>query len=403
MPSICIYFQVHQPARLKHYSFLGEKKGKLQNLYFDDKLNEKVFNKVTDKCYMPTNKLLLELVGKHRGKFKISYSITGVFLEQCERYRPDLLETFKQLADTGCVDFLNETYYHSLSSLFSDPEKKEFHDQVEMHRDKLKSVTGIKPTVFRNTETLFSNEIAKLVEGMGYKGIVTEGIERILGWRSPNYLYTVKGTKRIKVMMRNYRLSDDVAYRFSARWWSEWPLTAEKYASWLRSTPGHIINLFMDYETFGEHQWADTGIFDFLRHFPEYALKYSELDFKTPSELVEDYNALGEIDVPNTISWADIERDTSAWLGNDMQRMAFNLLQELEAPLKNMGNKEMLHIWRLLQNSDHLYYLCTKCLADGDVHKYFSHYQNPYEGFINYMNIIRDFKERIELKNKKKK
>ncbi|MFH1448313.1 MAG: glycoside hydrolase family 57 protein, partial [Candidatus Micrarchaeota archaeon] len=242
MPSLCIYFQVHQPARLKHYSFLSEKKGKLHDLYFDDKLNEKVFNKVTDKCYMPTNKLLLELIGKHRGKFKVSYSITGVFLEQCERYRPDLLDTFKQLADTGSVDFLNETHFHSLSSLFSDPEKKEFYEQVELHRKKLKSLIGVEPKVFRNTEALFSNEIAKMVEGMGYSGIITEGIERILGWRSPNYIYNIKGCKRINVLMRNYRLSDDVAYRFSARWWSEWPLTADKYASWLKRAPGNIIN-----------------------------------------------------------------------------------------------------------------------------------------------------------------
>ena len=396
MPSICIYFQVHQPARLRRYSFLEDKKSGLEDAYFDDKLNEKVFNKVTEKCYMPTNRLLLELLQKHRGRFKVSYSITGVFLEQCQKYRPDLLETFRQLADTGCVDFLNETYFHSLSSLFSDPEKREFHEQVEMHKTALKKITGISPKVFRNTEALFSNDIARLAEGMGYKGVVSEGIERVLGWRSPNYLYSVKHCKRIKLLMRNYKLSDDVAYRFSARWWNEWPLTAEKYSAWLKGTPGHVINLFMDYETFGEHQWADTGIFDFLRYFPEYALKYPELDFRTPSEVVEDYKALGELDVPDVISWADNERDASAWLGNDMQRMAFSLLQELEPMVRKSKDKEMLHVWRLLQNSDHLYYLCTKCLADGDVHKYFSHYQNPYEGFINYMNILRDFKERID-------
>jgi alpha-amylase len=398
MPSICIYFQVHQPSRLRRYSFLEDKKGNLQNLYFDDKLNEKVFNKVTDKCYMRTNKLLLELLHKYKGKFKISYSITGVFLEQCEKYRPDLLETFKELADTGCVDFLSETYFHSISSLFADPSKREFHEQVELHKKELKKITGISPKVFRNTEALFSNDIGRMAEAMGYKGVVSEGIERVLGWRSQNYLYSVKGCKRIKLLMRNYRLSDDVAYRFSARWWSEWPLTADKYASWLKGTPGNVINLFMDYETFGEHQWEDTGIFEFLKHFPGEALKHPELDFKTPSEVVEDYKALGELDVPDVISWADNERDASAWLGNDMQRMAFSLLQELEGPVRHSSNKEYMHIWRLLQNSDHLYYLCTKCLADGDVHKYFSHYQNPYEGFINYMNILRDFKERIEKK-----
>ena len=395
MASICIYFQVHQPVRLKRLSIYDQNLPKdLLDRYFDLNLNRDVFNKVADKCYLPANNLLLELVKKYEGKFKISYSLTGTFLEQAAQYRPEVLDSFQALAKTGSVDFLNETYYHSLCSLFEN--KSEFVDQVRMHSKELKERFGMDADVFRNTEALFSNEIARLVEELGYKGIISEGHEGLLGWRSPNYLYSVKGCHEIKALLRNYKLSDDVSYRFSARWWPEWPLTADKYANWLAESPGQCINLFMDYETFGEHQWKETGIFEFLRHFPEEVFKHKNLDFKTPDEMIREAKPVGEIDAPRPISWADIERDTSAWLGNDMQRECFRILQSLEGPVRETRDENLLHVWRLLQNSDHLYYLCTKSWADGDVHKYFSPFDSPYEGFINFMNILQDFKKEVE-------
>ena len=393
---ICMYFQVHQPMRLRKFSLFNESAGSLFDLYFDHELNERILRKVATKCYFPTNSLLLELLDEYPD-FRVGFSLTGVFMEQCKRFMPEVLDSFKALADTGRVDFLAETYYHSLSSLF--PKKDEFFEQLAMHKAALAGIHA-NPQVFRNTEAMFSNEIAWLAEGKGYKGIMTEGLESFLGWRSPNYVYSVKGCKSIRALLRNYKLSDDVGYRFSARWWSEYPLTADKYAAWLATSPGEVINIFMDYETFGEHQWADTGIFQFMRSLPGEVLNYPHLHFKTPAEVAASVPAKGEIDVPNVISWADMERDTSAWLGNEMQRACFTMLQELEQPLKELNDPELLHIWRLLQNSDHLYYLSTKSLSDQDVHNYFSPYDNPFEGFINFMNILQDFKGRVEATRK---
>ncbi|MCX6775767.1 MAG: glycoside hydrolase family 57 protein [Candidatus Micrarchaeota archaeon] len=395
MPSICFYFQVHQPLRMRRFSIFEDNSGDPYNLYFNEKLNREVFEKVARKCYLPANSIMLDLINRFDGRFRISYSLTGVFLDQCSEFNPKVLDSFEDLAKTGCVDFLDETYYHSLCSLFKD--KTEFKEQVELHRKALNSLFKCKPVVFRNTEALFTNDIAKLVEDMGYKGMVTEGFERILGWRSPDYLYRVKGCSSIKAFLRNYRLSDDVAYRFSARWWSEYPLTAEKYASWLNKSEGPLVNIFMDYETFGEHQWEDTGIFEFLKKIPEEILKYPNLNFKTPSELVG-IEPVGEVDVPTPLSWADMERDASAWLGNDMQRVCFRMLEGLEPMVMEAKDEKLTRIWRLLQNSDHLYYLCTKSWADGDVHKYFSPFDTPYDGFINFMNVLQDVKCKLKEK-----
>jgi len=380
---------------MRRFSIFEDNTGNPYNLYFNEKLNREVFEKVARKCYLPTNSIMLDLISKFDGRFRISYSLTGVFLDQCSEFNPKVLDSFEDLAKTGCVDFLDETYYHSLCSLFKD--KTEFKEQVELHRKALNSLFKCKPVVFRNTEALFTNDIAKLVEDMGYKGMVTEGFERILGWRSPDYLYRVKGCSSIKAFLRNYRLSDDVAYRFSARWWSEYPLNAEKYASWLSKCEGPLVNIFMDYETFGEHQWEDTGIFEFLKKMPEEILKNPNLNFKTPSELVG-IEPVGEVDVPTPLSWADMERDASAWLGNDMQRVCFRMLEGLEPMVREAKDEKLTRIWRLLQNSDHLYYLCTKSWADGDVHKYFSPFDTPYDGFINFMNVLQDV--RCKLKEK---
>lgn len=394
MPSVCFYFQVHQPLRMRKFSIFDDNSKDPYSLYFDTKLNKEIFEKVARKCYLPTNKIMLDLISKYDGKFKISYSLTGVFLEQCCNYMPQVLDTFEELAKTGCVDFLSETYYHSLVSLFRN--KNEFKEQIGQHRKLLKELFNYSPIVFRNTEALFSNEIAKFIEELGYKGIITEGIEFILGWRSPNYLYRPRTCSKIKVLLRNYKLSDDVSYRFSARWWPEYPLTADKYAAWLSRCEGQCLNMFMDYETFGEHQWEDTGIFNFLRSMPGEILRYENLNFKTPTEIVNSFEPVGEVDIHNPVSWADIERDTSAWLGNDMQKYCFSNYENLGQLAKERGDENLLHIWRLLGNSDHLYYMCTKAWADGDVHKYFSPFQSPYEGFMNYMNILQDFKHKLE-------
>jgi alpha-amylase len=319
--------------------------------------------------------------------------LTGTFVEYCEKYLPELLDSFKELYKTGAVDFLDETYFHSLSGLYDDLD--EFRDQVKMHRQMIKRVFNYKPQVFRNTEVIYDNRIAETIADLGYKGILSEGTEKILGWRSPNFVYKPRYAN-LKVLLRNYKLSDDVGFRFSARNWPGFPLTADKYAAWMSNSYGDVINLFMDYETFGEHQWAETGIFDFLRHLPQEVFKYDNLDFATVSEACERYNPVGDIDVPWAISWADEDRNVSTWLGNNMQIACFNELKDIGRKLKKKGDKDLLYVWRLLQTSDHLYYISTKGFEDGTVHAYFSPYDIPYDGFINYMNILQDLKEKAE-------
>jgi alpha-amylase len=387
MTSVCFYFQVHQPLRLNKFSVFDN------NIpYFDEEKNKGYFERVARKCYLPTNKLLLDLINEHDNKFKIAFSLTGVFLEQCQKFAPEVIESFKDLSKTGNVEFLNETYYHSLAALFS---VNEFKEQIKLHRELVYDLFGQRPKVFRNTEAMYSNDIAKMVESFGYKGIITEGHESILGWRSPNYLYTPQGCSDISTLLRNYKLSDDIGFRFSAKWWEGYPLTADKYSSWLSGCEGQCVNLFIDYETFGEHQWEDTGIFNFLKYLPSEVLKYKHLEFKTPSQVIKENKPVGVIDVPRVISWADIQRDTSAWLENEMQKLAFEEMAKLESHIKD--SPELLHTWRLLQTSDHFYYMCTKWFADGDVHKYFNPYQSPYDAFINYMNILQDLRKKIGL------
>jgi alpha-amylase len=384
MTSICFYFQVHQPNRLNKFNIFSN------SPYFDEAKNRGILEKVANKCYIPTNNTLLELIDQHKNKFKVAFSLTGVFVEQCQKYAPHVIDSFKQLADTGNVEFLSETYYHSLSALFS---QKEFEEQISLHRNMINDLFGQKPEVFRNTEAMYSNGIAKTVENLGYKGIITEGHEKFLSWRSPNYVYSPVGCDKIVSLLRNYKLSDDIGFRFSAKWWEEYPLTADKYASWLSRCEGDCVNLFIDYETFGEHQWQDTGIFEFLRHLPTEVLNHKHLEFKTPSEVVKSYKPVGAIDVPYILSWADVDRDSSAWLENEMQRFAFEQMARLEEKVKQ--NPELLKIWRMLQTSDHFYYMCTKWFADGDVHKYFNAYDSPYDAFLNYMNVLQDLKTKL--------
>ncbi|MBI4146897.1 polysaccharide deacetylase family protein [Candidatus Woesearchaeota archaeon] len=383
MTNICLYFQVHQPFRLRKYTLFEI--GKHAD-YFDQKKNQEVMQKVAKKCYIPANRIVSELIHRHED-FKASYSISGTALEQFKQYAPEVLESFKELAETGSIEFLNETSHHSLSFLH---DKEEFREQVRQHHKTIKQEFGQKPTVFRNTELIYNNELAKEAENMGYKAVLAEGWDGALGWRSPNYIYQPAGCKNIKLLLKNYRLSDDIAFRFSNKHWSGWPLTAEKYANWLAPILGDTINLFMDYETFGEHQWSDTGIFNFLKHLPA-ALKQHNISFHTPSELAK-VAPKETLDIPNTISWADIERDTTAWLGNKMQQAAAKKVYELK---KNISKKQ-LDTWRKLTTSDHFYYMCTKWFNDGDVHKYFNPYDTPYDAFITYMNILQDFEMQLK-------
>lgn len=390
MASICLYFQVHQPHRLNKYTFFDIGTGKT---YFNEKRNREIFERVARKCYYPTNSMLKKLMYRYGKNFKISYSITGTFIEQCLDYDPKVLDSFQSLIDTGNVDVLDETYYHSLAYLIS---KDEFKDQVKEHRKAIRKHFGYKPTIFRNTEAMYSNTIAQDVESMGYKGIIAEGWHSYLGWRSPNYVYRPRGCTNLKLMMRNYKLSDDVSFRFSDRGWAGYPLTADKYATWLSKNEGDIINLFMDYETFGEHQWPETGIFNFMEHLPGEVFKHKHMGFKTTSEVADTCEPVGQIDVPYFSSWADVDRDLTAWLGNDMQRNAFESVKALEEEIKDSKDKELLQLWRKLQTSDHFYYMCTKWFADGDIHKYFNDYETPYDAFTNFMNILTDFKQRFK-------
>ncbi|NOZ76388.1 MAG: alpha-amylase [Euryarchaeota archaeon] len=397
MTDICLCFEVHQPFRLKKDFFWKRRmfQGTEDTFkyYFSDVDNREVFSRVAGKCYFPTNQIFLDKLDEFQ-ELKVSFSLSGVFMEQCERYDPDLLESFRQLAETGRVEFLDQTYYHSLVSLYEDP--GEFREQVAMHRRAVKDLLGYQPEVFENTELIYNNRIAALVEEMGYKAVFTEGLERVLGWRSPNHVYKPRGGSKLKVLMRNYKLTDDVGFRFSSRDWEEYPLTADKYASWLASTPGEVINIFADYETFGEHHWQDTGIQEFLKALPGEVLKWENLSFATPSEVVRKYEPRGEIDVfevGGTISWADLERDLSCWLGNTMQQASYHYHKDLYEKVKR--HKDFLRIWRYLGVSDHYYYMFTAGGGPGEVHSYFSPYGSPYDSFITYLSVLMDLDARV--------
>lgn len=390
MPAVCFYFQVHQPYRLKQYSFFNI--GNDHN-YSDERLNKEILNKVADKCYLPANKLMLELIKKFNKQFRISYSISGIALEQFEKYRPDVLESFIDLARTGCVEFLGETYHHSLSYLYS---KDEFVRQIELHEKKIKHYFNQEPVVFRNTELIYNNDLADFIQKMGYKAILCEGVDSLLHGRTPNQIYTAPNNKKIKCLLKNFRLSDDIAFRFSNRDWPEYPLTAQKFASWLHNAhSADTINLFMDYETFGEHQWKETGIFEFMAHLPEEILKNKDFSFKTVGEVADDYQIKDVYDAHATTSWADSERDLSAWLSNSMQSESLSKLYAMEEDVKNSGDKDLIERWARLQTSDLFYYMCTKYWSDGVVHKYFSPYNSPYDSYIYFINALADLEVEV--------
>jgi alpha-amylase len=392
MPSVCFYFQVHQPYRLKSYNFfqIGN-----DHLYEDDRNNREILKRVAYKCYLPANKLLAQLIRENEGRFKVAFSITGTAMEQFSKYAPEVFESFKELFATQGVELLSETYHHSLSFLYS---REEFARQVEQHRKMVFDISGQSPKVFRNTELIYNNDLAWAVKELGYEGIICEGADRWLGDRSPNFLYHPPGNPEIKCLLKNYKLSDDIAFRFSDKQWKEFPLTTPRFAHWVHQVAGHgeVVNLFMDYETFGEHQWPETGIFEFLQQMPSAILAHPDFNFKTPTEVVRTYPARGEYDVPHFTSWADLERDLSAWLGNDLQRDAMERIYQLEGPIKNTSREDLVSSWAKLLTSDHFYYMSTKYWNDGDVHKYFSPYDSPYDAYINYMNVVGDLENTLK-------
>jgi alpha-amylase len=393
---IVLYLHVHQPLRVRKYSIFDTAEN---HDYFDesdtttDRNNERVLRKVADKSYRPMNELLEKLLNKYPD-FKVSLSITGTFIEQAEQWAPDVLESFKRLVATGQVEIVSETYYHSLAFFYS---LEEFERQVRMHRDKIRELFGVETSVFRNTELAYNDNLAKWADEYGFKGIIAEGWDPVLEWRSPNHIYKPVGTHDISLLLKNYRLSDDLAFRFSNKAWEQWPLSADTYSEWANASmkDSPLVNLFMDYETFGEHQWADTGIFDFFEQFVGKWLSNPDNTFYTLSEAIDTHQPAGEISMPNTVTWADTERDLTAWLGNSMQQEALRHLYALEDEIIRSGDIGLIGDWRKLQTSDHVYYMCTKWFTDGDVHAYFSPYESPYDAFLYFMNALRDIRYRV--------
>ncbi len=398
MRSICLFFKVHQPVRLRKYRFfdIGN-----SDYYYDDYNNEMILTRVAENCYLPANKMILDLISRCQGRFKVAFSISGTAIDQLKIYAPEVIESFRELAATGCVEFLAETYSHTLSVLKNI---NEFKRQVETHAMAIETLFGTRPTIFTNTELIYSDEIGVMVAEMGYKATLTGGPNYILKWRSPNYLYRNAINPALTVLLKNFRLSDDIAYRFSNSAWSGWPLTARKYVSWLNKIPSEekIVNLFMDYETFGEHQKLRTGIFKFMNSLPSEVLQKSDFEFMTPSDVVENYQPISTLNVPYPISWADEERDLTAWLGNELQQEAFEKLYGLSGLIEKCSDPVLLKDWKYLQTSDHFYYMSTKYFSDSDAHACFNPYDSPYVAFMNYMNVLNDFSIRLDLivKNK---
>lgn len=390
MTDIVFYFQVHQPFRLRRYTFfdIGHRHD-----YFDDEENARILRRVAEKCYRPMNALLLDQIERHAGALRLAFSLSGTVIDQLEAWSPETLESFVALARTGCVEFLCETSHHSLAAL-ARPE--EFARQVAAQSERVTGLFGRRPTTFRNTELVCSNAIAAQVEALGFDGMLAEGADPLLGWRSPHHVYRTEGTASLKLLLRDYAFSDDIAFRFSNRAWSEWPLTADRFAHWLHQLPerSEWVGLFMDYETFGEHQWVDTGIFDFMAHLPDAVLADPGFRFLTPSEVLAQRDPVARLDIPHPISWADTERDLTAWLGNPMQLAAQAALYDLLPALLAADDPDLMTDWRRLSTSDHLYYMCTKWFSDGDVHKYFSPYNDPHDAFIAFMNVLDDLSRR---------
>ena len=387
MKSVCLLFQIHQPFRHRRYRFfdIGA-----DHYYYDDYTNDAVLTGIAAKSYLPANQLLLKLADTLGDKLKISFSVSGVALDQFEMYAPEVIQSFQQLAKTGCVEFLGETYSHSLASLKSNAI---FREQVQLHNDKIFSLFGQKPNVFRNTEMIYSDQVGVQVAEMGFEGMVTEGAKQVLGWKSPGFLYVNAINPRLKVLMRNYKLSDDIAFRFSNQHWTEYPLNADKYMKWLRNLPekDEVINLFMSYEAFGERHAKESGIFIFLEELLEKIAQSNDFKLAKSAEVIRNLQPVSAVSVPHPISWADEERDLTAWLGNEMQKEAYEKLYSLSEKIVDCTDNSLLKDWNYLQLSDHFFYMSTKVSTDGEVHKHFNPFGSPYEAFINYMNVLSDF------------
>lgn len=395
--AIVLYLHVHQPYRIRHYTVFdsGAQHDYFDAAYDDQESNERILHKVAEKSYLPTNARLLKIL-EENPSFKLSLSITGTVIEQLEKWSPEALRSFQDLCTTGRVEIVAETYHHSLAFFYS---RAEFEMQVDMHRRKIEEVFGQTPQVFRNTELAYNNDLAYWADKAGYKGILAEGWDPILNWRSPNYVYRPTYTDRIRLLMKNYKLSDDIAFRFGDSNWAEYPLTADKFSHWLSEEQNATnFNLFMDYETFGEHMWHESGIFDFLEHLPKEWLKTDGHTFMTVSEAIDSFDAADQIDMPQTVTWADTERDLTAWLGNAMQTSSIQSLYNLQDKVIASNDLALIDDWRRLQTSDHFYYMCTKWFNDGDVHAYFSPYETPYEAYINFINAYRDLQLRLAQK-----
>jgi alpha-amylase len=395
--AICLYLHVHQPYRIRHYTIFDTAH---QHDYFSDNTpnadtnNEFIIHKVAEKSYRPMNATLQHMLDTNPD-FKFSISITGTLIDQLQAWAPDVIESFQRLVSSGRVEIVAETYHHSLAFFYS---RTEFEAQVELHRQKVQELFGVTPTSFRNTELSYNNDLAYWADKAGYKAVITEGWDPVLGWRSPNFVYRPSYTDNIKLLMKNYKLSDDIAFRFGDKQWAEYPLTTEKFVHWMGAAMDNaqIFNLFMDYETFGEHQWADTGIFEFIKALPHaWHNSREQRTFMTISEAAESYEPSDFVDVPQTITWADTERDLTAWLGNTMQHEAITALYQMEQDVLSTGNEDLINDWRKLQTSDHFYYMCTKWFKDGDVHAYFSPYNTPYEAFTNFINAWHDLRYRL--------
>lgn len=391
MKSVCFYFQIHQPFRLKRYRFFDIGR---DHYYYDDFANDDIITRIAERSYMPMAQTLLDMIEQSNHTFKCAISITGTAIEQLQQYVPEFIDMLKKLSDTGCVEFLSETYSHSLASL---EDTEEFIRQVKEHDSLIHTLFGQKPKVIRNTELIYDDDIASLIASMGFRGAITEGAKHILGWKSPDFVYCAAGAPKLKLLLKNDKLSNDISRNFANTDWDEYPLRADKYMDWIAALPTdhQIVNLFLSMETFGEFLPQETGIFDFMRALPRFAAERG-ISFITPTDAIMKFTPVDTISVPYPLSWSDGVSDVSAWKGNILQKEALEKLYSVAERVNMCTDKRIKQDWEYLQSSDHFYYMNTQNLTDGMMHAAFSPYESPYAAFTNYMNVLADFIVRVE-------